>query len=111
MHPLAPEDELKSGSENANPLWEWVHSPGKFLATTILNRPVFNLKNEMIGRFEDIYITKEDGKVKELLLSTEINKTGIEKVYVAVPFDAVGFTSYSLIYDITKKEIKEMQKK
>jgi sporulation protein YlmC with PRC-barrel domain len=85
---------------------EWAHSPGRFLASVIMDRLLVNHEGISIGRLEDLLIDKDEYRVEKILLSSEEIRG--EDSYVEIPYEPLGFGPYGLIYDISVEKLKNL---
>lgn len=96
------------GPHNENPPMEyyrWAFSPSRFLASTVINRPLINEGGKPIGRVQDLLINQKGHSIEKIILFSE-DILG-EDVYVALSYQPLGFTGYGLVYDIRPRELKE----
>jgi len=85
--------------------YELALSPSRFLASVVMDRSLINEEGKGIGTVEDLIINRKDNNVEKIVLSS-LDIMG-EDVYVALPYEPLGFTAYGLVYDITPKELKD----
>jgi len=85
--------------------YELALSPSRFLASVVMDRRLINEEGKGIGTVEDLIINRKDNNVEKIVLSS-LDIMG-EDVYVALPYEPLGFTAYGLVYDITPKELKD----
>lgn len=85
--------------------YKWVYSPSRFLASVVMHRHLMNEQDEDIGTVTDLLINRKEGKVENIILSS-MDILGKE-VHVALPYKALGFSEYGLVYDIEPDELKE----
>jgi len=86
-------------------LYELALSPSRFLASVVMDRRLINEEGKDIGRVEDFVIDRKNNKVEKIVLSS-LEIMG-EDVYVALPYEPLGFTAYGLVYDITPQQLKD----
>ena len=85
--------------------YEFALSPSRFLASVVMDRRLINEEGKDIGSVEDLIINRKNNDVEKIVLSS-LDIMG-EDVYVALPYEPMGFTAYGLVYDITPKELKD----
>ena len=85
---------------------EWAHSPGRFLASIVLDRRLINHRGIRIGEIRDLLIDKEEFEVKKIILSADEFRG--EGSHVALPYEPLGFGAYGLVYDISVEELKDL---
>jgi sporulation protein YlmC with PRC-barrel domain len=84
--------------------WEWEYFPERLRISAILNRIALNDKGEEVGEIDDLIIDRE-GRVGEIILSVG-GFQGIDEKLVALPFKPLKVTDLGIVYDATKKELK-----
>ena len=92
----------------ANPhpnFYEWYYSPPMYLASIIMDFPIFNYQTYDVGILRDLVIN-DKGQIVKIIVSRN-NGIFEKKFYVALPYKPLGFTSYGLVYDITAEEVKQ----
>lgn len=83
---------------------QWVFSPSRFLASSVMNRPLLNEAGKDIGMLKDLLIDRRTNKIdKIVVLAANILD---EDVHAALPYRPVGFTPYGIVYDISPQELK-----
>ena len=85
--------------------FEWAHSPGRFLASTIMYRRLINEEGREIGKVEDLLIDLEQNEVEKIIISV-LDILG-EEVYVALSYEPLGITERGLVYDIEPETLKD----
>jgi sporulation protein YlmC with PRC-barrel domain len=101
----------QSSERPAAPFWQgepydWAFSPARFLASTLMNRQVINESGNYIGRVADLLIDTRDERVKKIILASESIRG--DDALVAIPYEPPGFAAYGVVFDISRKEIKNL---
>jgi sporulation protein YlmC with PRC-barrel domain len=84
---------------------EWYYYPPYYLASIIMDFPVFNYQTYDIGILRDLVIN-DKGHIDRIIVSRN-NGIFEKKFYVSLPYRPLGFTSYGLVYDVTAEEVKQ----
>ena len=85
---------------------DWIFSPTRYLASTVIDRQVINESGDYIGRVTDLLIDLPSGKVKKIIV--DVDDVRGDDSRVAVPYEPPGFTVYGLVYDISRQEISKL---
>jgi hypothetical protein len=85
---------------------DWIFSPTRYLASTVIDRQVLNESGDYIGRVTDLLIDIPSGKVKKIII--EVDDVRADDSQVAVPYEPPGFTGYGIVYDISRQEISKL---
>ncbi len=83
----------------------WMLSPGKFLASVVIDRYLVNNSGDQLGYVEDLIIDPEKTQVDRLVISSD-EILGDDQ-YAAIDYRPLGFTAYGLVYDISIQEVKD----
>jgi len=86
--------------------YDWVFSPGRYLASAVMGRRVINESGHHLGRVSDLLIDTRDVMVKKVILTAEDIRGEVSQV--AVSYQPPGFTAYGMVFDISQEEIKNM---
>ncbi len=86
-----------------SPPYEWAFSPSRFLASVVMNRRLINEEGRNIGGVKDLVINLEKAQVEKIVISS-MEILG-EDVYVALPYQPLGFADYGLVYDISPEQL------
>jgi hypothetical protein len=70
-----------------------------------MDRRLINEQGKDIGMVEDLIVNRKNYKVEKIVLSS-LDIMG-KDVYVALPYEPLGFTAYGLVYDITPQQLKD----
>lgn len=79
-------------------------SPPLYLATVVHDRDLIDPMGGRYGRVRDLVVS-EEGRVESIILEATILG---EDVYVALPYDTLGFTFRGVVYDISLDELEEL---
>jgi sporulation protein YlmC with PRC-barrel domain len=88
----------------ANPE-DFIYTPSRFLASSVIQRRIINDEGKSIGRVQDLVINKADNTVEKIVLFSE--NILDEEVYVALAYQPLGFNDYGVVYDIQPEELKK----
>ena len=88
--------------------YPWTFSPGRFLASTIVDRDVINEERLPLGEVEDLIIDIKNRKVWKIIISAEDIRG--EDSPVAVEYEPIGFTPVGIVYDISQKKVRSLPK-
>jgi sporulation protein YlmC with PRC-barrel domain len=86
-------------------LFEWAFSPPRFLASVVMNRLLVNEEGKELGRIKDLLVSRKDNKVEKIIVSSIPHLE--EDVHVALLYEPLGFTAYGLVYDISRRKLKD----
>lgn len=84
----------------------WAYSPGRYLASVVIGRPLIDPMGGRLGEFKDLVINEEEQVEKIILQADALG----DDVYVVLPYQELGFTYYGVVYDITMDELEKMPK-
>ena len=85
---------------------DWIFSPTRYLASTVIDRQVLNESGDYIGRVTDLLIDIPSGKVKKIII--DVDDVRADDSQVAVPYEPSGFTAYGIVYDINRQKISKL---
>jgi len=86
--------------------YDWVFSPGRYLASAVIGRVVINESGHHLGRVSDLLIDTKDATVKKIILAAEDIRG--EDSRVAISDEPPGFKGYGIVFDISREDIKNM---
>ena len=83
----------------------WAYSPARFLVSVVIGRDLINNTGEILGEIIDLVVS-EEGQVEKIILSA--GEILGDDTHVALPYKALGFNYYGVVYPITEDELKKM---
>ncbi|MCK9275171.1 MAG: PRC-barrel domain-containing protein [Syntrophales bacterium] len=83
---------------------DWAYSPGRYLASVLMDRRIIDENGRDIGILEDLVLDSTNKQVKTILVS-RIEYLE-EDAYVALPFKPLGFTSFGILYEEVPRDLK-----
>jgi len=84
----------------------WTFSPGRYLASVVLGRHVIDPSGKRLGEIKNLVIN-ENGDVEKIILEADVLG---DNIYVALPYEELGFTYYGIVYDITVDQLKKLSR-
>jgi sporulation protein YlmC with PRC-barrel domain len=84
----------------------WTFSPGRYLASVVLGREMIDPTGQRLGEIKNLVING-NGQVEKIILEADVLG---DNIYVALPYEELGFTYYGIVYDITVDELKKLSK-
>jgi hypothetical protein len=85
---------------------DWIFSPTRYLASTVIDRQVVNENGDYIGRVTDLLVDIRSGKVKKIVI--DVDDVRGDDSQVAVPYEPPGFTAFGIVYGISRQEIGKL---
>jgi len=101
-----PSLQDRGGRQRHVDLGKWAFSPGRMLASVVMNRRLVNEQGKDLGWVDDLLVDLEKGEVTRIVVSSPYLLG--EDQPVTVPYRSLGFTGYGLVYDITAAQLKDM---
>jgi len=86
----------------------WTFSPGRFLASTLVDRDVINEERVPIGEVKDLIIDIENRQISKIVIAVE----GImdQSSPAAIDYEPLGFIPLGVVCDISKENVESLPK-
>lgn len=96
--PYSPESRINPYDM---PIFSW----SRFLASVILDSPLFNENGQKIGTVKDLLINLNNDKVEKIILAS-MDIAG-KNIYLALPYQPLSYAEYGVVYGSIPGKLKE----